>query len=87
MKRILLASAVLLVSQTAAAQFGGILGGRINALGAGSKFSVGLQGYNQFGIQPGPMSTEGFSSDTQIAAGELTVHDYTSDDSCPALSF
>jgi len=27
------------------------------------------------------------AASAKIAAGELAVHDYTSDDSCPALSF
>jgi len=27
------------------------------------------------------------AASAKIASGELTVHDYTSDDSCPALTF
>jgi basic membrane protein A len=71
-----------------------------NAMSAGADLETGVQvlglaeegvGYaldeNNKALITAEMRETVDAAREQIIAGELEVHDYTSDDSCPALSF
>jgi len=47
---------------------------------------IALDGFNE-AIVPFSMLSEVYAAADQIVSGDLTVHDYTSDDSCPVLTF
>jgi len=47
---------------------------------------IALDGFNE-AIVPFSMLSEVYAAADQIVSGGLTVHDYTSDDSCPVLTF
>ena len=47
---------------------------------------IALDGFNE-AIVPFSMLSEVYAAADQIVSGALTVHDYTSDDSCPVLTF
>jgi basic membrane protein A len=58
-----------------------------NAMGVGNGGVGYAMDENNADLVSAEMQTTVDAAATQIAAGEIMVHDYSSDESCPALTF